>query len=74
VKPLTSLGGKVRWLDDGAIGDAVPERDKRGTWLGTFTVFSPNPVTGGTREDRGAILGMHIEPAGEHPVNAQRQI
>lgn len=52
-------GGQVRWLDDNTIGQAVPERDAQG-WRGTFTVYSKNPVTGGEREDRGAVLGMHI--------------
>lgn len=54
-------GGMVRWLDDNSRGMAKPERGAHGEWLGTFTVYTKNPVTGGTREDRGAILGMHIE-------------
>lgn len=56
-------GGAVRWKDDGSVGHAIPERDAAGLWLGTFTVITPNPVTGGDREDRGAILGMHVEAA-----------
>lgn len=62
-KQLSSfIGGAVRWRDDNSLGQAEPERDAQtGTWLGTFTVFTRNQVTGGTREDRGAILGMHIE-------------
>lgn len=50
---------KVRWLDDGTIGTATKEIED-GIWLGTWTVRTRNLVTGGMREDKGAVLGMHV--------------
>ncbi len=52
-----TTGGTVRWLDGSGMGNAVPAAD------GTFTVYSCNLVTGGLREDRGIVLGLHVEAA-----------